>query len=293
MSKERLGVCIRAVALTGMAALVLAAGASAHASKRVVRVHPMTRTGALRPFSRTGALSDFGRKGRYNDTVESSNWSGYAVEEPSGTQFTEVIGSYVQPAVSCSSRTAQYASFWAGIDGYSSDSVEQLGTDSDCDGINDPSYYAWYEMYPANSVSLPTRSYPVSVGDTLTATVSVNGSSYTLSISDTKSGGTSPRWTYSTVKTGSGLADSSAELIAESPEICSGRRCSLAELSDFGTVSFSGVQAAATNAVLSPFSAFTYDNGPHDIIATTNNGTYRAEPSALNGTSFSITWHHD
>ncbi len=71
----------------------------------------------------------------------------------------------------------------------------------------------------------------------------------------TQSGATSPRWTYPTVKTGSGLADSSEELIAESPEICSGRRCSLAQLSDFGTV--------------------------------------RAQLSALNGTWFSITWHHD
>jgi hypothetical protein len=70
-------------------------------------------------LQQTGALSDFGRTGRYNDTVESSNWSGYAVEEPSGTKFTEVIGSWVQPAVSCPSRTAQYSSFWAGIDDYS------------------------------------------------------------------------------------------------------------------------------------------------------------------------------
>jgi len=32
-------------------------------------------------------------------------------------------------------------------DTFNSTSVEQLGTDSDCDS-GTPSYYAWYEMYP-------------------------------------------------------------------------------------------------------------------------------------------------
>jgi hypothetical protein len=34
---------------------------------------------------------------------------------------------------------------------------------------------------------------------------------------------------------------------------------------------------------------------PHDIIATTNSGTVRAQPSALGtgGASFSIAWKHD
>jgi len=262
------------LAITGVAVLATAGAASA---KRTIHVNPFVRTGHAAPFSPAGRS--------YNDTVESSNWSGYAVQS-TGT-FTYVTGSWVQPAVSCSSRTDQYAAFWAGIDGYSSDSVEQLGTDSDCDGVNRPSYYAWYEMYPAGSVDISTSKYPVKAGDTLTASVAVSGSTYTLTL------GSSEGWNYSVTKTQSGLADSSAELIAESPELCSRFSCTLAQLSDFGTVNYSNVEATSTAIAESPFGAFTTDNGPHDIIAVTSNGTQRATPSALNGTSFSITWHHD
>lgn len=54
------------------------------------------------------------------------------------------------------------SAFWVGLDGSSSTSVEQLGRDSDCDS-GTPSYYAWYEMYPNPSVTLPSQ-YPVSPG---------------------------------------------------------------------------------------------------------------------------------
>jgi hypothetical protein len=221
-----------------------------------------------------------------NDTVTSTNWGGYAVEDAS--RFTDVRGTWVEPSVTCSSRTAQYAAFWVGIDGYSSSSVEQLGTDSDCAGKNRPSYYAWWEMYPANSVSLSTSKYPVKPGDTLTAEVSVSGTTFTLSLKSSEG------WTFSTVQSGSGLSQSSAEWIAESPEICS-ITCRLAQLSDFGTMNFTSAEAAVGGGADQPVSAFTDNGGPHEIICETSTGTVRAQPSALGtgGTSFSMTWKHD
>ncbi|HTX32090.1 MAG TPA: G1 family glutamic endopeptidase [Solirubrobacteraceae bacterium] len=221
-----------------------------------------------------------------NDTVTSSNWSGYAVEAASGQKFTNVIASWQEPSVSCTSGGSQYSSFWAGIDGYSSDSVEQTGADSDCTGRNRASYYAWYEMYPANSVELSTRIYPVSPGDTLTSEISVSGSTFTLQLMSSRG------WHFTSTQSGSGLAQSSAEAIAESPEICGFFSCSLAPLANFGTMTFSGVQAAVNNGANAPFGTYTTDNGPHEIIAETSNGTVKAQPSALNGTSFSETWHH-
>jgi len=230
-------------------------------------------------------------QGLRNDSLESTNWSGYAVSASS--EFTEAVGSWVEPAAKCSGRNSTtYASFWVGIDGYTSDSVEQLGTDSDCSRGN-PSYYVWYEMYPANSVELSKSTYPVNVGDTLTATVDRSGTSYTLSLTDTSSNTTSPNWTFSKVLTGSN-ANSSAEWVAESPEICS-FFCQLASLTDFGTVTFSGAQAA-DGGTLSPVSSFTASSGPHEITMVTNNGTVRAEPGALTssgqGSGFSDTWEH-
>src|SRR5437879_336113 len=73
----------------------------------------------------------------------SSNWSGYAT---TGNTYYDVRGSWTQPAVSCSADETAYASFWLGIDGYTTYTVEQIGTDADC--VNGtPTYYAWYEMY--------------------------------------------------------------------------------------------------------------------------------------------------
>lgn len=276
---SRSGVVVRALAcaLVSAGALAAAGGASAATSGRLVRVGPR-----ITPGGRINPLKPLGQ--RNNDTVTSSNWSGYAVENSS--PFTDVRGSWVQPAVNCATGKAQYSSFWGGLDGYASNSVEQLGTDSDCTGRNRPSYYAWYEMYPAGSVGLSTRTYPVKPGDTLSSEVSVSGSTFTLSLKSSEG------WTFTTSQTGSGLARSSAELIAEAPEICS-FTCQLAPLANFGTVNFSNVEAAAGGSD-QPFSAFTADSGPHQIIAVANGGQVKAQPSALSagGNAFSITWEH-
>jgi hypothetical protein len=223
-----------------------------------------------------------------HDVVSSTNWSGYAVSSTS--QFTDVVGSWTQPTASCSRRGTTYGSFWVGLDGYSSNSVEQLGTDSDC-SRGTASYYAWYEMYPANSVTLSRSAYPVTAGDTLTGTVARSGTSYTLSLSDTTNGVT--RWTFSQVETASN-ANSSVEWVAEAPEVCNIFFCQLTSLTNFGTVTFSGARAAAGGAV-SPLSSFTAGGGPHEITMVTSTGTIKAQPSALNpneGEGFSDTWQH-
>src|ERR1035437_4462946 len=83
---------------------------------------------------------------RHGRDVTSGNWGGYAVTGTKGS-VTDVKASWVVPAIvgNCPS-TNQYSSFWVGIDGYSSNTVEQIGTDSDC--VNSkPVYYAWYEFY--------------------------------------------------------------------------------------------------------------------------------------------------
>jgi hypothetical protein len=223
--------------------------------------------------------------GEFHNEVTATNWSGYAVQADS--PFTDVRGSWKEPSVTCTSSAHLFASFWVGIDGYSSNSVEQLGTDSDCRGTT-PKYYAWYEMYPADSVNISSTKYPVNPGDTLTAEVHRTGTSYTLSISS------SAGWTFSITKSASGLEDSSAEWIAESPEVCD-PGCSLAKLPDFSAVKFSGSEASA-GGTDEPISSFTAHNGPHEIICKTKNKTtVRMQPGPLssNGEAFKVTWEHD
>jgi Peptidase A4 family len=276
MSWGRVGPRFGACAVVGAVVLAASGTASASAGHAAISVGPLTRP-------HVNPLQGLGRA--KNDTVTSTNWSGYAVQ--SASKFTDATGTWVQPTATCSSTGSQYAAFWVGIDGYSSSSVEQLGTDSDCTGRNKPSYYAWYEMYPANSVELSTSQYPVKPGDTLTADVSVSGTTFTLSLKSSRG------WTFSTSASGSGLAQSSAEWIAESPEICS-VFCRLASLSDFGTVNFTTADAAVSGGADQPLSAFTADGGPHEIVAESSTGTVRAQPSALSasGNAFSIAWKH-
>jgi hypothetical protein len=227
----------------------------------------------------------------FHNSVTSSNWGGYAVQETS-TKFTDVVGSWTEPAVTCTSSTDEYSSFWVGIDGYANDSVEQLGSDSDCDGVGKPSYYAWYEMYPAASVNISKSKYPVKEGDTLTAEVSVSGTTYTLSIRSSEG------WDFSINKTSSTDKDASAEWIAESPFVCSNSSCTkshLAKLPDFGTVTFSGSEAATVGGSDEPVTSFTAKSGPHEITCENNSDVVRMLPSALSngGENFTMTWKHD
>jgi hypothetical protein len=217
-----------------------------------------------------------------HDSLTSTNWGGYAVQ---GTDFTNVSGSWVEPAVKCSGTADKYSSFWVGIDGYVSNSVEQLGTDSDCIGTT-PSYYMWWEMYPAASVNPSKSTYPVKPGDSLTASVTESGTTWTLTITNT-----TRSWTFTKVKvTSKKFAQSSAEWIAESPEVGGG----IAKLANFGTMGFTNCTAAIASGASQPISAFTTKSGPHAITMNNPAGTIRATPSALDptGEQFTMTWHH-
>src|SRR5206468_3319478 len=102
-----------------------------------------------------------------------------------------------------------YSSFWVGLDGDTSSTVEQTGTDADCSGST-PQYYAWYEMYPKFPVNL---SNPVKPGDKLSAFVTTDGAgNFTLTISDSTQG-----WTHTTHAKLHSAKLASAEVIAEAP----------------------------------------------------------------------------
>jgi hypothetical protein len=224
-----------------------------------------------------------------NDNQSSTNWSGYAV---STTSASYVAGTWSEPSANCARRSSSYASFWVGLDGYSSNSVEQLGTDADC-SHGTPTYYAWYEMYPAPSVTLSRAAYPVHPGDSLTASVTRSGTSYTLALSDTTA---TPPWHFSQTVAGSD-ANSSAEWIAEAPSLCNGYFCTPTSLTNFGTVSFSGAQAidvTIAKGLIGSISSFTASGSPHHLTMVTNTGATKARPSSLDptGTTFSDTWVH-
>jgi hypothetical protein len=215
-----------------------------------------------------------------HDGVTSHNWSGYAAQASS--QFTEVSGRWVQPSVTCSSSGRSAAAFWIGLDGYTSDTVEQIGTKSVCDDET-PAYTAWWQMYPAAPTFLPASSYPVRPADTLTASVTRSGMSYRLTIASSEG------WTYSTVQTGS-AANSSAEWIASSPPACATCR-GFASLADFGEVEFSCAEAAV-GGPLRAVSSFRNDDGPARITMVGTGDVILAKPGRLTdkGRTFQVLW---
>ena len=247
-----------ATAAIAVAPLAMASGPAIAAVTPMMQA-PLIHSGSATPFF----ISHGG--GVRNTTVDSTNWSGYAA---TGSTYTSVSTTFTQPAVTCKSGD-QYSSFWVGLDGYSSDSVEQTGTEADCDGRT-AEYSAWYELYPAYPV---TYSNTVKPGDVITETVTFSGTdTYAMTIKDT-----TENWTKTTTKTSSGDARSSAEVIAEAPY-----SNGVLPLADFGTVNFSG--STVNGASLSSFS-------PTGIDMATSSGTPEATIGALSGGSFSITWN--
>ena len=196
----------------------------------------------------------------------SGNWSGYAA---TGATFTSVSATWKQPAVSCGSQTT-YSSFWVGLDGDGSNSVEQTGTEADCSG-GSPVYSSWYEMYPKFPVNF---SNPVSPGDVFNASVTYTGSSnFTLVLADQTKG-----WSHTINAKLRSPKLASAEVIAEAPSSSGG----VLPLANFGTVAFSN--SKANGAALATFSP--------DPITMASGGITKAVPSGISGGSFSDTWKH-
>jgi hypothetical protein len=197
----------------------------------------------------------------------SSNWSGYSAING---RYTSVSANWTQPTASCTSATT-YSSFWVGLDGDGSNTVEQTGTSADCSG-GSPRYYAWYEMYPKFPVNLSLSIRP---GDSISASVTTNGSgSFTLTITDN-----STHQTFTTTERLKKARLASAEAIAEAPSSSGG----VLPLTNFGTVGFSSTLVNGQ-----PIGNFNPDK-----IDMVSGSTTKAQTSALSGgTSFSVAWKH-
>src|ERR1700753_33245 len=260
-----------AVALM-LGSLVAAAGTAGAATTVTPPGTTQTRPGGAGAGFQPGGLirahgsAATATRGVRNGSTTSTNWSGYVLTGGSGA-FTSVSSSWTEPAASCSSGT-QYAAFWVGLDGDNSDSVEQTGSDSDCSG-GTPDYYGWYEMYPADPVYFTN---PVAPGDSMSASVTVSGTNYTLTLTDSTQG-----WTQTENETGS-FSNSSAEVITEAPSSEEGPL----PLADFGTINYSASSANGTSLG---------SQSPTSITMVGSSGDQLDSTSGIDGSGgFSNTW---
>jgi Peptidase A4 family len=205
--------------------------------------------------------------GEANATATTSeNWSGYAA---TGGRFTSVSAAWTQPTVTCTAQDT-FASFWVGLDGDGTQSVEQTGTEADC-ANGTAAYSGWFEMFPAAPVFY---NNPVDPGDAMSASVTTMGNgTFTLTLTDQTQG-----WNQVTTQTSATAQLGSAEVIAEAPS-----GATVEPLSNFGTVNFS---AATVNGA-----PIGNNADLNELTMVSAGNVTEATPSALTGgNAFSITW---
>ncbi len=195
--------------------------------------------------------------------VASTNWAGYVVH---GARSTRVSASWTQPSVRPTARL-HLAGFWDGLDGVTSDTVEQCGT-SGASENGKTSYWAWYEMLPAYAVVFSNA--PVHPGDRIRATTAYHRGWYTMTVADHTRG-----WTRTVHVKAPGLARSSAEVVAEAPLVNGGK----VPLAHFSPVTFSGIRVDG-----SPM------KGPTPVTMVLPSGRTATSVSPFTGSGFTATW---
>src|SRR6185312_498784 len=259
-------------------------------------------------------------------TASSANWSGYVVGGSSSTtNYKSVSGSWVAPTAKCTSGQG-YSSFWVGLGGAGSDSsatsdagswsdssgmdgsgsasstsLEQAGTEADCNADGSATYSAWYELVPAPPVKVNLAVHP---GDHITSKVTVDSTSATIQLTNSTTGGSFEKTLPVTNPN-----VSSAEWIAEAPSTCSQgvSNCTPLSLADFGTVQFSGASATTTDGHTGTISDSNWQTASVTLspsasqdgfgaqFASYGSGSGGATPSSLSGdgSSFSVGYAGD
>jgi hypothetical protein len=237
----------------------------------------------------------------------SSNWSGYAVTGVGSTatvastsmSFTDVTGTWTQPAATCTPGQSTSAAIWVGLGGYTvgSNALEQTGTAADCNSAGKATYYAWYELVPATSVTLKLKVFP---GDKITSTVLVKGTDVLVQVKN--------RTRHTSFSKHLPMQDpdlTSAEWIAEAPSECTATGlCRTVPLTNFGSVTFSKI-ATLGNGQGGTLSGPGWESTPIQLVprarrffgdvnasATTTAG---ASPTNLSsdGSAFTVNWVAD
>jgi hypothetical protein len=209
-----------AVTLTGVTATTVAAPARVHHAAPSARFLSEARTALVKYLRHNHPQAMLVHK-QYAHAVknvtatQSFNWSGYADTAATHQTFTKVSGAWTTPSVTCSAED-QITSDWVGLDGFNSNTVEQLGTISWC-FKGTPTYFTWYEMFPAGTVEVGTSLKP---GDKISASVTRTGTSYALKLTDSTTSGNNISVTKTCALTT--CVDTSAEWVSERPSFSIG-----------------------------------------------------------------------
>jgi len=209
----------------------------------------------------------------------SSDWSGYAVASDLNypqPMITSVNASWIVPTVNVSLRDS-FSAVWIGIGGQFDGTLIQAGTEQDSTN-GQGSYSAWYEMLPADAVTIDSMS--VMPGDKIMASLSLLDpatNTWSIEINDaTNKQSFQGNFSYSSSML-------SAEWIVERPII--GSR--FTALADFAQVTFTGCVATLGSTVGTvssfPHAQITMDNRQNMPLVSVSSLTSK-------GASFTVTY---
>jgi len=175
-------------------------------------------------------------KSLQTETLVSFDWSGYGVSSnvllPSPL-VNNVSASWKVPLVAVSASNT-FSAAWIGVGGQGDSTLIQVGSEHDSGGGR-ASYSLWYEMLPADSVTIPM--IVVDPGDTISASINLVDSNlhqWMIQITDvTKGQPFSQIFTYNSTRL-------TAEWIVERPTVNN----QLSNLANFGSITFTHIQAA-------------------------------------------------
>ena len=181
--------------------------------------------------------------------IVSPNWSGYVAQGQPGSpvSYSSATGTWTVPPAFCSGLGSSGGSSVAlvGIGGYTTHSMDEVGTDSNCGAKGKPIYYAWFEIQPWISYNVfPSPPDKLVAGDTVTGTVSVVSlTAVRLQVQDQTAG-----WTWSRDITVNAPVNPSAEWIVEAPADCVHWTCHQANLANFGSMTMRNLSAVGNGS---------------------------------------------
>jgi Peptidase A4 family len=235
--------------------------------------------------STTTTTTTLGPTGPFADTI----WAGYVV--PRSTQVTSVSGSWTVPHLDCAVESGGSFDSWDGIGGVGYTQLLQTGVAAYCEG-GVQTTYAWWELIQPIDTVVPFDDFPVSPGDTVTASVYQADGAWVTRLDDLTTGMSG--WMITDQGYGVGTDTSGGSFVSQGSEDLSFAGGYTAEwivedsgydglqavLANFGTITFSDLETS--------FSPFTLTPGEGEEVV--QNGATLMTPSPPTSTGFSVSY---
>jgi hypothetical protein len=127
--------------------------------------------------SKATVKADVAGQRKLRQTIVDGNWAGYVLTEH--PPYTSIQGTWTVPGVSWIDYPPdpfgrpiyENTSNWVGIGGDPDVVLIQLGTQQTALKSGPSNYSLWYELFPADPITIDARRFTLNAGDTITATM--------------------------------------------------------------------------------------------------------------------------